>query len=175
MSLYLYVIDPNHRELQRTHVRNRRITDSGVDLVSQNKVLNVAQCSCIGDGCANNYCLPSNLGLEIKTGVIAAAVDKQGKPAPYLLLARSSTSLTPLRMSNQVGLADAGYRGELIARVDCLDPNIGQYTIPLGNRLFQIVQHNWLPYDRIILVDSPADLPAPPDNRGGGGVGSTGN
>jgi dUTP pyrophosphatase len=161
MSLYLYVIDPNHRERQREHVRNRRPTDSGVDLISQNTVLNVA--------------VPYNLGKEIRTGVIAAAVDKQGDPAPYLLLARSSTSLTPLRMSNQVGLADAGYRGELIARVDCLDPNIEQYTIPLGNRLFQIVQHNWLPYDRIILVDSPADLPAPPDNRGGGGFGSTGN
>jgi len=25
------------------------------------------------------------------------------------------------------------------------------------------------------MVDSPADLPAAPDNRGGGGFGSTGN
>jgi dUTP pyrophosphatase len=161
MSLYLYVIDPNHRESQREHVRNRRVTDSGVDLICRNKVLDVAA--------------PSNLGIEIKTGVIAAALDKQGKPAPYLLLARSSTSLTPLRMSNQVGLADAGYRGELIARVDCLDTNRGQYMIQEGHRLFQIVQHNWLPYDQVILVDCPNDLPAPPDNRGGGGFGSTGN
>jgi dUTP pyrophosphatase len=161
MSLYLYVIDPNHRERQREHVRNRRVTDSGVDLICRNKVLDVA--------------VPFNLGVEIKTGVIAAALDKDGKPAPYLLLARSSTSLTPLRMSNQVGLADAGYRGELIARVDCLDTNCGQYTIQEGHRLFQIVQHNWLPYDRVIIVDSPNDLPVPPDNRGGGGFGSTGN
>jgi dUTP pyrophosphatase len=166
MSLYLYVIDPNHRELQRTHVRNRRVTDSGVDLICQNKVL---------DFTITNGNLHPSLGVEIKTGVVAAAVDKQGKPAPYLLLARSSTSLTPLRMSNQVGLADAGYRGELIARVDCLDTHLEHYTIPLGNRLFQIVQHNWLPYDRVILVDSPNDLPAPPDNRGSGGFGSTGN
>ena len=161
MSLYLYVIDPNHRELQRQHVSKRRVTDSGVDLISQNTDLDVA--------------VPFNLGKEIKTGVIAAAVDKDGKPAPYLLLARSSTSLTPLRMSNQIGLADAGYRGELIARVDCLDSRLDQYTIPLGNRLFQIVQHNWLPYDRVIMVDSPNDLPSPPDNRGSGGFGSTGN
>jgi dUTP pyrophosphatase len=166
MSLYLYVIDPNHRELQRTHVRNRRVTDSGVDLICQNKVL---------DFTTPNGKLHPSLGVEIKTGIIAAAVDKQGKPTPYLLLARSSTSLTPLRMSNQVGLADAGYRGELIARVDCLDPQLEQYTIPLGNRLFQIVQHNWLPYDQVILVDNPQDLPLPPDNRGGGGFGSTGN
>ena len=167
MSLYLYVIDPNHRELQREHVRNRRITDSGVDLICQNTYLDFTH--------SKNTNLPPNLGIETKTGVIAAALDKQGKPAPYLLLARSSTSLTPLRMSNQIGLADAGYRGELIARVDCLDITIPSYVIPSGRRLFQIVQHNWLPYDQVILVDSPADLPAPPDNRGGGGFGSTGN
>jgi dUTPase len=166
MSLYLYVIDPNHRDRQRVHVQNRRATDSGVDLLCQNIHLDFTN---------RNGNLPPYLGVEMKTGVIAAALDKQGNPAPYLLLARSSTSLTPLRMSNQVGLADAGYRGELIARVDCLDRQLDHYNIPMGNRLFQIVQHNWLPYDRIILVDSPADLPAPPDNRGNGGFGSTGN
>ena len=175
MSLYLYVIDPHHRELQREHVRNRRVTDSGVDLLSQNTVLNFGQCPCAGAGCTNAYCLPCNLGVEIRTGLIAAALDKDGKPAPYLLLARSSTSLCPLRMSNQIGLADAGYRGELIARVDCFDMSIQSYTIPLGRRIFQIVQHNWLPYDQVILVDSLNDLPAAPDNRGGGGFGSTGN
>jgi len=167
MSLYLYVIDPNHRDQIREHVRNRRITDSGVDLVSQNTVLDL-----VNSRVPN---LPANLGVEIKTGVIAAALDKQGNPAPYLLLARSSTSLTPLRMSNQIGLADAGYRGELIARVDCLDSTIQSYTIPLGRRLFQIVQHNWLPYDQVVVVDSADQLPLPPDNRGGGGFGSTGN
>jgi dUTPase len=167
MSLYLYVIDPNHRDAVRAHMSNRRVTDSGVDLVSQNTVLNFTNSPVPN--------LPAHLGVEIKTGVIAAAVDTNGRPAPYLLLARSSTSLTPLRMSNQIGLADAGYRGELIARVDCFDSEIQSYTIPLGRRLFQIVQHNWLPYDRVIIVDSPEDLPAPPDNRGEGGFGSTGN
>lgn len=167
MSLYIYVIDPNHRDLMRQHLRDRRITDSGVDLICQNTHLDF-----------NTSRLPNlaaNLGVEMKTGIIAAALDSHNNPAPYLLLARSSTSLTPLRMSNQVGLADAGYRGELIARVDCLDPRIDELTIPLGRRLFQIVQHNWLPYNQINLVDSPEELPAPPDNRGGGGFGSTGS
>jgi dUTP pyrophosphatase len=102
-------------------------------------------------------------------------MDAAGNPAPYLLIARSSTSLTPLRMSNQIGLADAGYRGELIARVDCLDTSLQNYTVEMGRRLFQIVQHNWLPFNNIVFVDSAEDLPAPPDNRGGGGFGSTGN
>jgi dUTPase len=167
MSLYLYVMDPNHRELQREHVRNRRPTDSGVDLISQNNVLDLLSLR------SPNF--PSHIGIEIKTGVVAAALDVIGKPAPYLLLARSSTSLTPLRMSNQIGLADAGYRGELIARVDCLNKSIGTYEISEGRRLFQIVQHNWLPFNEVIIVDSLNDLPAPPDNRGSGGFGSTGN
>ena len=32
---------------------------------------------------------------------------------PYLLMARSSISKTPLRLSNSIGLIDAGYRGEI--------------------------------------------------------------
>jgi dUTPase len=166
MSLYLYVIDPNHRDRQRIHVQNRRPTDSGVDLLCQNTYLNFSN---------PNRNLPPHLGVEMKTGVIAAAMDAAGNPAPYLLIARSSTSLTPLRMSNQIGLADAGYRGELIARVDCLDTSLQNYTVEMGRRLFQIVQHNWLPFNNIVFVDSAEDLPAPPDNRGGGGFGSTGN
>lgn len=170
MSLYLYVISPRHREIVREHVLNRRVTDSGVDLPSQGITLlhsvPVAQ-----DG---SY-LRNNLGIEMKLGVVCAALDADGKPVPYLLLARSSMSLTPLRMSNQIGLADAGYRGELIARVDCLDPTVQDYSIAEGHRLFQIVQHNWLPFKNVYVVDSAADLPAPPDNRGSGGFGSTGN
>lgn len=167
MSLYLYVIDPNHRDLQRQHVMNRRSTDSGVDLICQNTYLDFRNPS--------NPNLLGHLGVEMKTGIIAAAVDTRGNPVPYLLLARSSTSLTPLRMSNQIGLADAGYRGELIARVDCLDTSMDSYVIPVQRRLFQIVQHNWLPFTNVYIVDSPNDLPLPPDNRGGGGFGSTGN
>ena len=160
MSLYLYVISPRHREIVRDHVLNRRVTDSGVDLPSQGITLLTK--------------MPHNLGIEMKLGVVCAALDADGNPVPYLLLARSSMSLTPLRMSNQIGLADAGYRGELIARVDCLDPTIQDYSIDEGRRLFQIVQHNWLPFKNVYVVDSAEDLPAPPDNRGGGGFGSTG-
>ena len=160
MSLYLWIPDPNLRQAMREHVANRRPTDSGVDLLCPRHVFSN---------------LPQNfLGREIRTGVIAAALTTDGRPAPYLLLARSSTSLTPLRMSNQVGLADAGYRGELIARVDYFGKEL-EYEIPFGRRLFQIVRHDWLPFDRVVVVDRPEDLPAPPDTRGGGGFGSTGN
>lgn len=159
MSLYVYVPDHALRDAMSIHLNNRRWSDSGFDLLSPYTIL------------AFN---PSRIGVEMKLGAHFAALDEQGNPVPYLLLARSSTSLTPLRMSNQIGLADAGYRGELIARVDCLENDM-TYTVEFGRRLFQVVQHNWLPWKKIVLVDNLNDLPAPPDNRGAGGFGSTGH
>jgi len=159
MSLYVYIPDQSLRNATSIHLNNRRWTDSGFDLLSPLMKLSFNA---------------TRLGVEMKLGAHFAAVDEQDKPVPYLLLARSSTSLTPLRMSNQIGLADAGYRGELIARVDCLGNDI-DYHIEFGRRLFQVVQHNWLPWKKIVLVDSLNDLPAPPDNRGAGGFGSTGH
>jgi dUTPase len=158
-TLYLWIADPNLRQAMREHTANRRVTDSGVDLICPHHVFSN---------------LPQNfLGREIRTGVVAAATSVMHGPVPVLLLARSSTSMTPLRMSNQIGLADAGYRGELIARVDYFGTSY-EYEIPFGRRLFQIVAHDWLPFTTIVIVDRPEDLPAAPDQRGAGGFGSTG-
>jgi dUTPase len=158
-TLYLWIADPILRQAMREHTANRRATDSGVDLICPHHVFSN---------------LPQNfLGREIRTGVVAAATSVIHGPVPVLLLARSSTSMTPLRMSNQIGLADAGYRGELIARVDYFGTDY-EYEIPFGRRLFQIVAHDWLPFTTIVIVDRPEDLPAAPDQRGAGGFGSTG-
>lgn len=159
MSLYIYVMDPVLRERFRDHLTTRRWTDSGVDLLCPNMILNFINC---------------NYGVEMKLGVKCGALTESGDPAPYLLLARSSTSLTPLRMSNQIGLADMGYRGELIARVDCVDRGVTEYTVDEGRRFFQVVQHNWMPWKQILILDNEEDLPPAIDNRGGDGFGSTG-
>ena len=37
---------------------------------------------------------------------------------PYMLMPRSSIAKTPLRLSNSIGLIDAGYRGEIMAAID---------------------------------------------------------
>jgi dUTP pyrophosphatase len=155
MTLYIYAEDESLRKMMQDHLCSKhRHTDSGFDLLSP------------------EYEITGHLGNEMKLGVVCAALTESGAPAPYLLLARSSMSLTPLRMSNQIGLADAGYRGELIARVDMFGTS--SYTIEKGRRLFQIVQHNWLPWKSIVIVDHLDALPAAPDNRGAGGFGSTG-
>jgi dUTPase len=163
-SLYLWIADETLRQAMREHLANRRPTDSGVDLMCPAHTFTF---ELFGDA-PHDF-----LGREIRTGIVAAATSPTHGPTPYLLLARSSTSLTPLRMSNQIGLADAGYRGELIARVDYFGKDT-TYEIPFGRRLFQIVAHDWLPFMKVEIVNSPDELPAPPDTRGGGGFGSTG-
>ena len=162
MSLYLYVADNNLRNMTANHLQTRRPTDSGCDLLCPDVAFSLVNAP--------------RLAMPLKTGVVAAAVDASGNPMPCILMARSSMSQTPLRIANQLGLIDAGYRGELTAHVDFVDSNWQGplYSIPQGRRLFQVVQHNWLPWKEIILVDSINDLPAAPDNRGTGGFGSTG-
>ena len=85
---------------------------------------------------------------------------------PYLLMARSSISKTPLRLSNAVGLIDAGYRGEIMAAVDNIKDS--SYRLEKGQRLFQLVSMNGesIHFD---LVDTLSDT-----SRGEDGFGSTG-
>ena len=70
---------------------------------------------------------------KIRLGIACENLDNN----PYLLMPRSSIAKTPLRLSNSIGLIDAGYRGEIMAAVD----NIKQdaYSIEKGQRLFQLV------------------------------------
>jgi dUTP pyrophosphatase len=87
---------------------------------------------------------------------------------------RSSISATPFRLANSIGLIDMGYRGEVKAKVDVSDDySNDDYTVNSGTRLFQICQGNFMPWDRVIVVQFESDLPQAPDNRGNGGFGST--
>ena len=85
---------------------------------------------------------------------------------PFFLMARSSISKTPLRLSNAVGLIDGGYRGEIIAAVDNIktDP----FTLKSGQRLFQIVAMDGSPIE-LEVVDTLSET-----ERGSSGFGSTG-
>ena len=85
---------------------------------------------------------------------------------PYLLMARSSISKTPLRLSNSVGLIGAGYRGEIMAAVDNIKDY--SYTVEKGQRLFQLVSMSGEAV-HFTLVDTLSDT-----SRGDGGFGSTG-
>jgi len=85
---------------------------------------------------------------------------------PYLLMPRSSISKTPLRLSNSIGLIDAGYRGEIMAAVDNIKDEA--ITVTSGQRLFQLVAMDGSPI-HYELVDALTET-----TRGSGGFGSTG-
>ena len=84
----------------------------------------------------------------------------------YYLYPRSSIIKTPLRMSNCVGIIDAGYRGDIIACVDNIKDY--PYEIKQGDRLFQICAGDLSPFE-YELVDNLSNT-----RRGDGGFGSTG-
>ena len=99
---------------------------------------------------------------KINLGIACENIENK----PYLLFPRSSISKTPLRLSNSIGLIDAGYRGEIIASVDNISNK--SYKIKVGQRLFQLVAMDGSPIN-FKLVDELTD-----SERGIGGFGSTG-
>jgi len=71
-----------------------------------------------------------------------------------------------LRLSNSVGLVDAGYRGEIMALFD--NHSDRDYHISAGDRLLQIVGPNLQPID----LEYAEELSG--SDRDEDGVGSTG-
>ena len=155
MTLYIRVENPELRDMIEKQIQNHRITDSGFDIPLLSKNIDMNE---------KVHCF--SLGISV------AATLADGTPAPCLLLPRSSIYKTPFRLCNSIGLIDTGYRGEVKAMADNLNPEEeSTMRYDPGSRLFQICQHNFLPWNRIVLTD---DLPSPPDSRGSGGFGSTG-
>lgn len=91
------------------------------------------------------------------------------QPTPFYTYARSSLSKTPLRLANNQGIIDTGYRGNLIGMFDCLSDI---YSPEPNSRLLQICAPGLLPI-YVNLVDNIEDL-GPSTSRGEGGFGSTG-
>jgi len=163
MTLYICPTDELSYKRISLHIATHRYTDSGFDIP-------------IGA-----YHVPLSVhSHSFSLGVRVAAVDSSGNPTPCLLLPRSSIYKTRFRMANSIGLIDAGYRGEVQAKVDVLsygraDTDAHPFeTGSIGSRLFQICQHNFLPWKRIVIVPSLTELPTASDTRGEGGFGSTG-
>lgn len=106
----------------------------------------------------------------------------------YLYMRSSTASKTPLRLANNVGIIDSGYRGYIKALFDIkslknknklLDvtqesSNIMEFKLHENDRFVQICPPI-LDYPmKIIIVDNINDL-GNKTNRGEGGFGSTGN
>ena len=109
------------------------------------------------------------IDLEISCEAFLSKEEKELGNISYYLYPRSSMgSKTSLRLSNSVGIIDAGYRGTLKAIVDNIDKDNG-VTLPKGTRLLQICSPTLQPITYEV-VDSLSET-----SRGTGGLGSTGS
>jgi len=97
---------------------------------------------------------------------------------PFYTYARSSISKTPLRLANNQGIIDAGYRGNLIGMFDCLgssdvsDDREFDWYMEKYSRILQICSPGLVPI-YVNIVNSFDEL-GPATIRGDGGFGSTG-
>ena len=96
-------------------------------------------------------------------------VDEEFRYTPFYTYARSSISKTPLRLANNQGIIDAGYRGSLIGMFDCIET---KYYMESYTRLLQICAPGLIPIF-VHIVESVEEL-GPNTLRGEGGLGSTG-
>ncbi|KAK6589473.1 deoxyuridinetriphosphatase bacterial origin [Cryptosporidium xiaoi] len=149
MKLSLLPLNPISEELYRNH-KTFHDGDSGLDLfIIEDQMIKAGETA------------------FIKLGFKAAAYSIDGdKPLSYLLIPRSSICKSPLRLSNSVGLIDAGYRGEIMAPVD----NIKNFDFEVkkGERYFQLVAFNG---EKITL--NVVDELDEKTSRGESGFGST--
>jgi dUTP pyrophosphatase len=92
-------------------------------------------------------------------------------PCGFHMYPRSSISKTPLRLANSVGIIDAGYRGDIMAKFDV--HAYVSHEIPLYGRVVQLCAPNMTYPICPVMVDS-MDALGRSTIRGSGGFGSTG-
>jgi dUTPase len=124
---------------------------------------------------------PRGLYLGVKCAMYKTVAQTHTIPTGFYLYPRSSICKTPFRMSNSLGIIDAGYRGELIAAVDLqsematkssdawMNWKLALGTIKKHDRMFQICSPDLSPFT-VHLIDALDNT-----ERGTGGHGSTGN
>jgi len=115
------------------------------------------------------------INMEIKCSMEFITVNSESNiniPVGYYLYPRSSTgSKTSLRLSNSIGVIDAGYRGNIIALFDNIDRNYC-VTVNESDRLTQICAPNITYPIYPVIVNNLDDLGL--TQRGNDGFGSTG-
>jgi len=141
-------------------IMNDKYVDAGFDLYAPQDLI----CS---SGQVNK--------LDFKVKCSANIVSNFGSgsketPTGYYMYARSSIYKTKLRLANSVGIIDSGYRGNVMAMLDCM-PDSEDYKVERFDRLTQLCAPGLMPIV-VKLVNSTDDLGS--SSRGEGGFGSSG-
>ena len=115
-------------------------------------------------------CLPLCV-TKLNSNIVATLHDSNDNPLSFYMYARSSISKTPLRLANNVGIIDSGYRGNLCGVFDIHNLAADKTPYEQYQRLVQICSNTLEPF-KVILVDDIDKLGT--TERGEGGFGSTG-
>ena len=167
-KLYLYLDSPNF-ELRNEYmnritnhnnkIRENKYSDSGFDILMPSNIELYSNESVLID-------------LKIK-GVMKKIINNIEVPSAYYVYPRSSISKTAMRLANNVGIIDSGYRGNLKAAFDVLpSKDVKEQTILAKQRLLQICSPTLEPF-YVEYVENIDDLDMETE-RGDGGFGSTG-
>lgn len=148
-------------------VYNNKHPDSGFDLF-------VPQDNSLTHKLAFNGRDTYKIDFKVKTKMVN---NTTGRTCGFYMYPRSSISKTPLRMANNVGIIDSGYRGNLIGMFDTFsneltNANNDQQLCSKYDRLIQICSSTLETFN-IVMVNSLEELGGQ-STRGEGGIGSTG-
>ncbi len=152
MSVYYLHIDclSNDELAAKYEASKPKPGDAGVDLF-----------------CTEDIVVPARGQATLDFKIVCKSINQDnGWLSAYYLYPRSSISKTPLRMSNSVGIIDAGYRGHIMAKVDNISDT--DFQVKAGERYFQICMPTLTtPH---VIIGQVNDI----TERGAGGFGSTG-
>ena len=131
-----------------SNFKNHHEGDSGIDLI-----------------CPTELIVTKNNVETIDFKIQCEMRDKDNNLVSYYLYPRSSISKTPFMMANSVGIIDAGYRGNIMAKIRSFGGELE--VIDEGSKLFQICAPDLSPI-KVEVVDELSET-----SRGSGGFGST--
>jgi dUTPase len=195
MHLYLF-IDSSDETLKEKYINsaikhNQKIIgepnfyDAGFDLMvpfneKENNDYYSGGTLCFSTGWID-YGPTNKVDFSVKCAAKICYTDIESYKKPYYTsyytYARSSISKTKLRLANNQGIIDSGYRGNIIGVFDCLYPEQNEdvdcdYILPAYSRILQICAPGLIPIF-VEIVDTIEQL-GPSTSRNSGGFGSTG-
>ena len=122
--------------------------------------------------------MPRNQSTKVDYEIVCAMYElnadgstNYSKPQSFYMYPRSSISKSNFRLSNNVGIIDSGYRGNIGAFFDIYGGNRDVYMMEKGARFVQLCNSKLEPFKVVVVND--VILPGETE-RGTGGFGSTG-